>query len=94
VLVDYFVTGKPYAVVLTEQLDAESARDRYPTLQAAYLLSVPQLRGGGRETAAVLQDLLRHDPLAHRRAAVARHVLGDQPGGHQAFLEAARQVIG
>ena len=94
VLVDYFVTGKPYGVVLPVGVDQRSALERYPTLQAAYLIPIEILQTSAASgPGAVLQSLLRDDPLADRRAEVARHYLGDRLGDDRPFLDAVRRVI-
>lgn len=95
VLVDYFATGKPYAVVLPPGQSADTARTDVPSTAAAYLIEYDMLRRADQQgCAAVLQDLLRTDPLADQRSAVARYYLGSQPGDDRPFLDAVRGVIG
>ncbi|QGN32464.1 CDP-glycerol glycerophosphotransferase family protein [Microlunatus sp. Gsoil 973] len=95
VLVDYFATGKPYAVVLPPGQSPTTARTDLPSTAAAYLISYDTLIGGPDQSVEqVLDELLVKDPLAGRRPAVARHYLGEQPGDDRPFLDAVRRVIG
>lgn len=94
VLVDYFVTGKPYAVVLPPGQPAATAGADLPSTAAAYLVESDEIsRRGADAVDPMLDDLLRTDPYRQRRAAVARHYLGDRPGDDQPFLDAVRQLI-
>lgn len=95
-LVDYFVTEKPYAVVLPVGVDAHVAREQFPTVDAAYLIESAALGDPGRAdtVGAWLDDLLGADPLADRRRRVRDHYLGDRPGDEEPFLSAARAIIG
>lgn len=95
VLVDYFATGKPYAVVLPSGQSADTAATEAPSTAAAYLIEYDTLRSAGPEACArFLDDLLCRDPLADQRPLVARHYLGDHPGDDRPFLEAVRRLIG
>lgn len=94
VLVDYFVTAKPYAVMLPSDADEASARQRFPTLEAAYLLPRPALGSpGGSAAAAVLRELLIEDPRASQRAATAAHYLGETPGDERPFLDEVTSLL-
>jgi hypothetical protein len=93
-LVDFFATGKPYAVVLPETVDEASAREQFPTLAAAYLLPITKLRQQSSPTVAdALNQLLGPDPLSDSRAETARHYLGDNPGTDLPFLAAVRAIV-
>lgn len=95
VLIDYFATGKPYAVVLPAGHSAATARTDAPSTAAAYLIEYDAVRSGGPGACAgLLDDLLDRDPLADRRPPVARHYLGDHPGDDGPFLDAVRRLIG
>ncbi|WP_204915906.1 CDP-glycerol glycerophosphotransferase family protein [Microlunatus panaciterrae] len=96
VLVDYFATLKPYAVVLPPGVEYGCAHERFPTTGAAYLMKIDDLVGP-RSTQVLgraLDDLLGADPMAHRRVDIAHYYLGQHPGDDEPFLRAAREVIG
>ncbi|MGI8458008.1 MAG: CDP-glycerol glycerophosphotransferase family protein [Propionibacteriaceae bacterium] len=80
VLVDYFATGKPYAVALPAGLDPTEARGRFPSLAAAYLISAPETPHSAAGTWPVLDELLGLDPRAADRERIAHHYLGEHPG--------------
>lgn len=85
-LVDYFATGKPYAVALSR------ANPEPPeTAQAAYLITADQLAAG--DTDQLLDQLLITDPAAERRRSVAVHHLGDLPPSTAPFDDAIRSLI-
>ena len=93
VLVDYFVTGKPYAAVLPD-IEDEAATALFPTTEAAYVLPISDLREPNSSVLdKVLGDLLRDDPLAGRRAEVTRHYLGESPRDDEPFLDAVRALL-
>lgn len=92
-LVDYFVTQKPYAVVLPAGLAPDAARTRFPTLEAAYLVTPQTLADADPGEPHWLDELLGPDPLADRRQRVTRHYLGDRPGEDAPFLEAVRALL-
>jgi CDP-glycerol glycerophosphotransferase (TagB/SpsB family) len=99
VLIDYFATGKPYAVVLPPGKAPETARTELPSTAAAYLISYDALRQGAGEAPRpvldqLLDELLETDPLAVQRPGVARYYLGDQPGDDRPFLAAVHDIIG
>jgi hypothetical protein len=94
VLVDYFATGKPYAVVLPRGQEIDGAREALPSTEAAYLICYDGVsEHGASGCAEALDGLLSTDPLADSRAAVAQHYLGDHPGDNQPFLDEARKLI-
>lgn len=95
VLVDYFATGKPYAVVLPPGQPMARARADLPSTEAAYLIdyaAVAEQRTDG--CTGVLRDLLQDDPLSDRRDRIARRYLGDSPGDDRVFLDEVRTLIG
>ena len=93
-LVDYFATGKPYAVVLPPGQSAGTAAADYPSTAAAYLIEYDSIRGDGRRACTDLLDqLLVTDPLADNRSKVAHYYLGDRPGDDHPFLDAVRSLI-
>ncbi|HET9872155.1 MAG TPA: CDP-glycerol glycerophosphotransferase family protein [Propionibacteriaceae bacterium] len=92
VLVDYFVTGKPYAVVLPAGEDDQTAAERFPTVASAYLIPIGDLRAG-KAAVPALDQMLTEDPLAERRASTTRCYLGDRPRDDGPFLDAVRSVI-
>ena len=96
VLVDYFATDKPYAVVLPRHEEAGCAHERFPTTGAAYLMELDDLTGARAPLVLgrVLDDLLGAEPLAERRRDIARYYLGAKPGDDGPFLDAARDVLG
>ncbi|NYE75605.1 CDP-glycerol glycerophosphotransferase family protein [Microlunatus parietis] len=85
-LVDYFATLKPYAVVLPPTVAEPPA-----TAAAGYRITHDQLRTADLDRA--LDDLLRTDPCADRRPAVAEHYLGPLPPSPKPFLDALRSLI-
>lgn len=94
VLVDFFATGKPYAVTLPQDVDLTDAQDRFPTTAAAYLLAYQQLELADTAVInAVLDDLLRTDPLMAERKAVAQHYLGPVPGDDRPFLDEIAKLL-
>jgi hypothetical protein len=95
VLIDYFVTGKPYAVVLPPGRSPDTARSDLPSTVAAYLIDHDALRQRpADQLESVLGELLGSDPLADQRPGVARYYLGEQPGDDRPFLDAVRALIG
>lgn len=86
-LVDYFATLKPYALVLGPAVTEPPA-----TGAAAYRITHDQLRDGDLDQ--VLDELLRRDPWADRRPAVAEHYLGPLPPSPKPFLDALRALLG
>ncbi|HEY9292399.1 MAG TPA: CDP-glycerol glycerophosphotransferase family protein [Microlunatus sp.] len=94
-LVDYFATGKPYAVVLPPGQSAATSATDYPSTAAAYLIEYDSIRGDGRQACTeLLHQLLVTDPHADNRIKVAQYYLGDRPGDDQPFLDAVRSLIG
>jgi hypothetical protein len=85
-LVDYFATGKPYAVALSR-----SNPEPPETAQAAYLITADQLAAG--DTDQLLDQLLITDPDAERRRSVAVHYLGDLPASTGPFETAVRALL-
>ncbi|GAB3927744.1 hypothetical protein GCM10011575_10690 [Microlunatus endophyticus] len=92
VLVDYFATGKPYAVVLPPGQPEDTARADLPSTRAAYLIRYEAL-GDPLLTAQLLEQLLQTDPLARERATTARYYLGDHPGDDQPFYAAVHSLL-
>lgn len=85
-LVDWFATGRPYAVALS------AVHPEPPeTAAAAYLITPEQLRAADFDP--VLDDLLGADPKRTERAAVAEHFLGELPPSDAAFRAAVRGLI-
>lgn len=91
-LVDYFATAKPYAVVLPGGVTVEEAPQRFPTTGAALLLALDDL-ADPRRVAALLDDLLAADPTAAERARIAELYLGPEPGASAPFLTAVRDLL-
>ncbi|MFC7622007.1 CDP-glycerol glycerophosphotransferase family protein [Microlunatus sp. GCM10028923] len=85
-LVDYFATLKPYAVVLSAATPTPPA-----TAEAGYLVTHDQLRAGDLDS--VLEPLLRTDPNASRRPEVAARYLGPLPPSETPFLAALRAQL-
>ncbi len=89
-LVDYFATEKPYAVVLPAGVAPEQARANYPSTRAAYLVSADRVADGA---AAWVEDLLVTDPKADERPAVCRRYLGEHPRDDRPFVTAAAAAV-
>jgi hypothetical protein len=89
VVTDWLATGRPYLVTNPRDLPADEFDRAYPSHAGAYRV--------GRDLTdlpVALDDALDGDPLAARRADMARRVLGDHPEGPQAtFDRAIREVI-
>lgn len=92
VLVDFFATAKPYAVVLPPGRSAASARTDLPSTRAAYLIEYDDV-GSGAAVTEWLDQLLTIDPLATERAATARYYLGDHPGDDAPFFAAVNTLL-
>ncbi|MBA8795002.1 hypothetical protein FHX74_002630 [Friedmanniella endophytica] len=103
-LVDFFATRKPYAVVLPAGVDAATLAERYPSTAAAYSVDPTALGGAGGSgdavgrpppwLAALRPDASEtDDPLRAARAALTRHYLGDRPRDDRPFLDAVRAVL-
>jgi hypothetical protein len=95
VLVDYFATGKPYAVVLAGPQSANSdIRTDVPSTSAAYLIQTTTISDQGADALApMLDDLLYRDPLQPQRHELARYYLGSKPADDRPFLEAAANLF-
>lgn len=108
VLVDFFATEKPYAVVLPGGLDPARAPERYPSTSAAYRIGAAQfdptpLRTNQQPSTPAansstdrpdwVHELLVEDPKSAERAVVRQHFLGDRPGDDKPFLNAARAML-
>lgn len=94
VLVDYFATGKPYAVVLPPGRHVDTAHSRWPSTEAAYLIDYDEVQSRGAQACRpALTDLLGDDPLRDRRPEVARHYLGEDPGDDRVFLSEVRRLL-
>lgn len=94
VLVDYFATGKPYAVVLPRGTGAEQARLEWPSTVAAYLIDYDAVAEHGQQAlASSLTDLLQDDPMREDRPAVAERYLGQDPGDDGHFLQEVRRLL-
>lgn len=94
VLVDYFATRKPYAVVVPSSRSIDTIRTDVPSTSAAYLISAIRIDQAGTDALrGVLEDLLRADPLRDRRAEVSRYFLGAEPAGDRPFLAALRDLV-
>jgi len=101
VLVDFFATAKPYAVVLPPGRSAASGRTDLPSTRAAYVIEYdavsPGTPGGASGPATAvgewLEQLLASDPLAAERAATARYYLGDHPGDDAPFFAAVHTLL-
>lgn len=100
VLVDFFATTKPYAVVLPGGLDPEKASERYPSTAAAYRVSADAFDPAARGTRMHrpdgpdwVRELLVDDPKSGQRAAVCEYFLGERPGDDEPFLAATRAVL-
>ncbi len=85
-LVDYFATGKPYAVVLSR-----TNPEPPETAKAAYLITADRLAAG--DTDEVLDELLVTDPNAERRQAAATYYLGTLPPSTTPFDTALRSLL-
>ncbi|MFT4297149.1 MAG: CDP-glycerol glycerophosphotransferase family protein, partial [Micropruina sp.] len=75
VVSDFLYTGRPIIVTNPRGYPAEEFLARFPGQAGSYLLS------DAGELDALLGDALTGDSARQRRAAVARHVLGEHPGG-------------
>jgi hypothetical protein len=94
VLVDYFATGKPYAVVLPPGRHPDTAHGKWPSTEAAYLIDYDLVAANGSAACTdVLADLLGDDPLQDRRPTVAQHYLGEDPGDDRVFLAEVRKLL-
>lgn len=89
---DYLRSGKPLAVA---DLGATGPGQRpdpvdYPVLNAAYLLDVTGLDG---EAGAVLDLMLREDPLRERRTQLRHYYLGDHQDEVATFVREAQAAL-
>ncbi len=96
VLVDYFATDKPYAVVLPGRLDPAEAPTFYPSTLAAHRISADAFGAPDRHRAEIagwIDGLSSPEGTSTARAAVRRHFLGDRPGDDRPFLDAVRALL-
>lgn len=93
-LVDYFATAKPYAVVLPPGQQASTARQDFPSTRSAHLIEYAALSGPIADRLdQLLDELLDTDPLAADRPAVASYYLGDHPNDEAPFFAAVRSLL-
>ncbi len=85
-LVDYFATGKPYAVALSL-----THPEPPQTAAAAYLVTADRLAAGDLDEP--LDQLLQTDPNADRRRTVAGYYLGTLPPSTAPFDTAIRSLL-
>ncbi|WP_152364008.1 CDP-glycerol glycerophosphotransferase family protein [Microlunatus speluncae] len=85
-LVDYFATGKPYAVTLSR-----TNPEPPPTAGAGYLITADRLAAGDLDEP--LDLLLRTDPNVDRRRMVAEHYLGGSAPSTEQFDTAIRYLL-
>jgi hypothetical protein len=95
VLVDYFATGKPYAVVLAGPESADNnIRTEVLSTRVAYLIQATMISEQGTDALTpMLDDLLRRDPFRAQRPEMTRYYLGNNPADDRPFLEAAGNLF-